>query len=144
MDETGNDARAAGRSSRRRRAAWLTGPLCLVAAVAAALLVRRGPGAAFAATAGVLVAACLSWIVTSVFLPAYPDRTCPRCGEERLVRRDRASTRGVRCTACGFEDASASSFTMAEEEGALEPLVLRERGRRGRPEARVAGPEQDE
>ena len=39
------------------------------------------------------------------------------------------STRGIRCTACGFRDPDASSFLMAEEEGPLEPTVLRERGR---------------
>ena len=72
---------------------------------------------------------CLVWVLVSVFFPARADRSCPRCGEESLERLDRTRTTGIRCRACGFRDEQASAWLMAEEEGPLEEIVLRERGR---------------
>lgn len=74
----------------------------------------------------------LVWVMVSVFWPARADRTCPRCGAERLVRADPRTTLGVRCEACGHEDLEVSSWLLAEDEGdALEEMVISQR-RRGR------------
>lgn len=86
---------------------------------------------------GAMVVASLAWIAISSLWPGKPERKCPECGREALARKDARSHRGIRCSACGFEDESASSFMMAEEEGTLEETVLRERGRGGEVQGRV-------
>jgi hypothetical protein len=45
------------------------------------------------------------------------------------VRLDRTTARGLRCPACGFRDETRSAFFLAEEEGPLERIALKERGR---------------
>ena len=54
--------------------------------------------------AGVLVLVVVAWILGSVFSPAVPDRTCPRCGEDGLVRLRKGQMLGVRCVRCDFVD----------------------------------------
>lgn len=118
---------------------WLTGPLLFATAVAGTVIVTQGGARLFGWTVGSLVVVGLGWVLVSSLFPAEPDRTCPACGVEALVRADPLTTRGVRCTACGHDDPEASSFLIAEDEGPLEPAVLRERGRaRGRIRRTVA------
>jgi len=109
------------------RGAWLVPPLVLGAIVAGALLVMRGPDSAFAVAFGILLGVGLLWVLVSSLFPNRPDRGCPACGEPALVRLSRASTQGLRCRRCDWVDEDASSFFLAEEEGPIEPIVLRER-----------------
>lgn len=69
----------------------------------------------------------LLWVLAASFWPASADRKCPACGEERLERLDPETTMGVRCTACGHVDETKTGWFLAEEEGPLEELVLRQR-----------------
>ena len=45
------------------------------------------------------------WVFGCIFTPAIPDRTCPKCKHEALVRPRKDPMLGVRCENCGFEDA---------------------------------------
>ena len=54
---------------------------------------------------GILAGAWMLWILISAMSPSKPDRRCPRCGEEGLVKITRGAP-GVRCEVCGFEDAT--------------------------------------
>jgi hypothetical protein len=117
---------------------WLAGPLCLAAVFLVAFLVLRvpdeGPGAWLGWALGAPAGLAVLWVLVSALHPAKPERTCPSCGEEGLVRLERDSTRGLACERCGHVDRAASSFLLAEAEGPLEPTVLRERrGRRAAP-----------
>lgn len=109
------------------RAAWLVLPLSMAAAAGGCWLALRHPAWLFpiVATAGAGLA--FLWVFVSSLSPSLADRTCPECGAESLVRLDPDTTQGVRCTACGHRDGSASSFFLAEEEGPLEEIVLAER-----------------
>ena len=53
--------------------------------------------------AGGLVLAFAVWILVSVLSPAIPDRTCPGCNKDGLVKI-RRGVPGVRCEFCGFVD----------------------------------------
>lgn len=109
---------------------WLLPPLLLTAAVGGASLVLWRPAWLSGAVLTVLVGAGFLWVIVGVFWPASADRTCPECGEEALERLDPSSTTGLRCSDCGHVDAEATGWFLAEEEGPLEELVLRQRGRR--------------
>lgn len=115
---------------RRAWLAWLVAPACLAAVLAAAALVLRGPDGLFGVALTALLGLGFLWIAVSVFSPAKADRRCPSCGALALERLDAGTTRGLRCAACGWTDAAASSFYLAEEEGPLETIVLRERAER--------------
>ena len=107
---------------------WLVAPLLLAATSASILLVLRGPDELFGVAFGLVLALGLAWILVSSLFPARADRTCPECGKRALTRLDPHSTHGLRCRACGWRDASASAFLLAEDDGdALEDIVLRER-----------------
>jgi len=112
------------------RASWLVAPLFLGAVLGALVLLRLGPESLLR---GFLVAVCalpLVWVFVSIFYPASADRRCPSCHEESLVRTRLDDLQGLHCTRCGFADEHASSWKFAEEgEEALEPFVLRDRGR---------------
>ena len=112
-----------------RLASWLIPPLLLGSAVIGVVLVTQGGSALFGWTVGGLISLGLLWVLVSSLFPAEPDRTCPECGGETLVRMDPNTTHGIRCVACAFEDAEASSFLMAEQEGPLEATILGQRGR---------------
>ena len=102
----------------------------LAAACLPLLLILRRPAGLVGWVGGLALTVGLLWVVTSVLWPGRAERGCPECGEERLQRLDPETTVGVRCAACGFTDASRSSWLFAEEEGRpLEPAVLRERNR---------------
>ncbi len=111
------------------RHSWLI-PLVLLGAVGvgAVLVLARPP---WLAPLGLwaLFGLCATWLGVSVFWPAKTNRECPKCGEEALVRLDDQTTIGVRCEACGQVDREATSWFIAEEEGPLEEVVLRQRGR---------------
>lgn len=124
-----NGARTGTRGRGRASLIWLMGPLLLVVGIVAVILVTQGEAALFGWTIGVFFAVGLGWVLVSSLFPAEPDRTCPECSGETLVRIDPLSTRGIRCVSCGFRDEDASSFLMAEQEGSLEPAILMERGR---------------
>jgi len=50
-----------------------------------------------------IVALAAIWILASVLSPAVPNRTCPKCHGEGLVKPRRGEL-GVRCEICGFAD----------------------------------------
>lgn len=52
---------------------------------------------------GALAALWLVWVLVSAMSPAKPDRKCPGCGKEGLVKICRGEP-GVRCELCGFRD----------------------------------------
>jgi len=118
-------------SSRRHAlAGWLVAPLALVSVAAGVLLVVESPQGLFGVVFGSALALGLVWVLACSLFPATADRTCPECNRKGLVRLDRRTTRGVRCARCGFRDATASSFLLAEDEGVpLESTVLHERDR---------------
>lgn len=122
----------ASQIERLARGAWLLPVFVLAAIVAAFALLHHGPERLFAYALGVLFATGFLWIGISIFWPARADRACPGCGREAVERLDPRTTQGLACRACGWRDASASSWFLAEEEGPLEELVLRERAERRR------------
>lgn len=109
------------------RIAWAI-PLVMLGAIAVGvLIVRNAPGWIGPAMVSVLVGAGLLWVGVSVFWPAKADRKCPRCEEEALERLDPDTTQGLKCASCGFVDEQATGWFLAEDEGPLEDLVLRQR-----------------
>jgi hypothetical protein len=108
-------------------------PALMLASIALAFaLIRSHPlGLARALALGAVVA-ILSWIVTSALWPARADRRCPVCRTDSLARKDPRATVGVTCTRCGYADAEASAWLLAEEEGPLERTVIEERAARRR------------
>jgi len=50
-----------------------------------------------------VVAAATIWVLISTLSPAVPNRECPRCGEQGLVKIRRGEP-GVRCERCDFRD----------------------------------------
>ena len=54
---------------------------------------------------GGIALAFLGWIVISVLWPSKPDRRCPHCGQEGLIKLRRGEP-GVVCELCGFRDES--------------------------------------
>lgn len=105
-------------------------PSLLAATACAVAFVLRGPDQVFGIAAAVLFGLAILWILISVFSPARAERICSSCGAEALRRLDPQTTRGIICAACGFVDEQHSAFLLAEEEGPLEPIVLRERALR--------------
>lgn len=110
---------------------WLLPVVLLLAAGSAITFVLRGAGGIFGWVVGALVVTSLLWVMISVLWPPTADRTCPTCGAEAVRRLDPSTTQGLLCGACGWRDETASSWLLAEEEGPLEDVVLRSRGRSG-------------
>lgn len=105
-------------------------PTALLAAVCGgSALILWQPAWLTGAVVGTVLCAGLLWVAASALWPAKADRSCPECGENTLVRLDPETATGLLCSACGHEDREASSWFLAEEEGPLEDLVLRQRGR---------------
>ncbi|MBI3724379.1 hypothetical protein HY251_10565 [bacterium] len=50
------------------------------------------------------LAAPILWLIVSSLRPAFPDRTCPKCGKHTLRLLVPGEKTGVRCPACGFRD----------------------------------------
>jgi hypothetical protein len=124
--------RAGRRRRSRQRGGWLIAPLMLAAVAAGLLFVLRGPDQVFGVAFAAVLVLGIGWILVSALLPGRAERTCPACGGAGLERLDPQTTQGLRCGLCGWRDESASSFLLAEEEGPLEDIVLRQRraGRR--------------
>jgi len=102
----------------------------LLAVTLGAVIVRGRPRVLLGVVLGVMLLVPVVWVAVSALWPARADRACPGCGHDTLVRRDPASTVGLECPSCGWCDETASSWLLAEEEGPLEDVVLRQRGRR--------------
>ena len=118
------------------RYSWLF-PLAFLGAVGAgAALILWQPPWLTGAVVAVLLGTGVLWVAVSALWPAKADRNCPECSEDTLVRLDPKTATGLRCSACGYEDPEASSWFLAEEEGPLEDLVLRQRGRSSHTEGR--------
>ena len=107
-------------------------PLVMLASVGLVLvLVVRPGGAPSPLVIGGIVVLLFAWIGVSVLWPARADRSCPDCKQPALVRIDPTSAVGLRCTACAWNDTTASGWYLAEEElEALEPLALEQRRRK--------------
>jgi hypothetical protein len=113
----------------------------LAAVVLGGYLVRNPPRGSLGIVLGSLLVLALGWIFVSVLWPARADRTCPACGAKALVRVDPDETHGLECAECGWRDETTSAWLIAEEEGPLEDVVLRQReARRG---AKAGGPGMD-
>ena len=115
-------------ASKVTRSSWLIGIYLLFASLGAGAIGFLGPVGLFMWVVGGGVVLMVVWVIVCALSPAQADRRCPSCGQDGLVRLDPESHRGLRCEVCGWQDESASSFFLAEEEGALEPVVLKERG----------------
>ena len=111
------------------RAPWIISLILLSSVLTGGALIVWQPDWLAGALIAVVLGAGFLWVAVSVFWPARADRRCPRCGEEALERLDPDTTTGLRCTACEFVDEDASGWFLAEDEGPLEELVLRGRGR---------------
>ncbi|MCA8980420.1 MAG: hypothetical protein H6831_09735 [Planctomycetes bacterium] len=124
---------------------WLVPVLPFVflgATLAGVWIVKRGPIGLFGALIAVAIVLGFGWFLASTFLPAAPaDRTCPACGaEDGLGPAFEDTTRGVACRACDYLDETASAWMIAEEDGPLESVVLRERAARRTPRENLGPP----
>ena len=107
---------------------WFVPPLALAAIGVGFVVVRARPANLFPWVVGALVLGVVGWVLISALTPAKADRRCPQCGADSLERLYRNTTRGLRCGRCAWQDETASSFFLAEDElTALEDVVLHER-----------------
>jgi hypothetical protein len=111
---------------------WLAPLVLLGAALGGVALVRGGSTDWFGVILVALAGLPAAWVLVSALSPGKADRRCPACGREALARRSPDSAQGLRCNACGWADEEASAWLLAEEEGALDDIVLAERGRPAR------------
>jgi hypothetical protein len=109
---------------------WLVPPLFLTAVGIGVGIVIHQPLGLWGWALAICFAVPVGWLLVSILWPGKPDRTCPECGAEALERSDPRTTTGLVCSACGWDDETASGWLMAEEEGPLEEIVLQQRGRR--------------
>jgi hypothetical protein len=112
-----------------RTFAWCAPAVFLLAVGAGVWIVFHRPLGLFAGVLAALAAVPVGWVIVSALWPARAERRCPSCGKDALARLDPRASHGLVCRACGHRDASASAWLLAEEEGALEEMVLTERGR---------------
>jgi hypothetical protein len=113
--------------------AWCAPALFLLAVAVGVAIVFHGPLALFGAVLAALALVPVGWVLVSALLPAKAERRCRACGKDALARLDERATHGLVCRACGWSDASASAWLLAEEEGPLEGIVMAERGRKSPP-----------
>lgn len=103
-------------------------PLLLLGAVGLAVaVINLGADSLVGWVGGAVGGVVVLWVLAASLWPAKADRTCPQCGEDALERLDPDTTMGLRCTACGHTDPTKSGWFLAEDEGPLEELVLRQR-----------------
>lgn len=129
LEERAQRARARNQAQLARLAggAWLAPPLLLAAVVAAFALLRHGPDPLFGYALAAIFGLAGAWAALSIFWPSKPDRACPSCGRADLARIDPRTSLGLVCRSCAWRDESASGWFLAEDEGALEGIVLRQR-----------------
>ena len=120
-------------SSPRGLVAWLAPGVLLGGVLVGVALVRGGSSAWFGLVIGALVVVPAAWVLISALHPARAERRCPACAAEALERCSADSTTGLRCRSCSWTDPEASAWTLAEEEGPLERMVLAARGRKDAP-----------
>ncbi len=90
------------------RSPFLTGIFSIGSFVlaGAVFLVLREKAVTVAVTMGLIaLVAPILWLLVSAMRPALPDRTCPSCNRESLRLLVPGVREGVRCPACGFQDA---------------------------------------
>ena len=76
-----------------------------LAVAALGFLLLRDHAVAVALTLGVgALLLPIFWLLVSAMRPAFPDRKCPKCGEESLRLLRPGERVGVRCPRCGLED----------------------------------------
>jgi len=109
--------------------AWLFPLVMMLAVVLGAVIVRGQPRVALGVILTLMLLIPVVWVLVSVLWPGTADRGCPGCGEDTLVRSNPESTVGLECPSCGWHDEVASGWFLAEEEGLMEDIVLRQRGR---------------
>ena len=83
--------------------AWLLAPAWLLAALGLTAIAALSWSWLPALLIGGIVLMLLVWLFVSILSPAVPDRTCPRCREQGLVKIRRGEP-GVVCERCGFRD----------------------------------------
>jgi hypothetical protein len=93
-----------------------------VCAAAFWLLRDHAQGVAISIGVGALVVPIL-WLLVSSLRPAMPDRKCPKCGQESLRLFERGKREGVRCPACGFQDAEMYVAYLIDVDDALDEPV---------------------
>lgn len=94
--------RSPGNNGLSRGSAWLPLLWLVVTGLGIALLVLLWDFVPYI-VAGTLVGSFALWILVSTLWPSRPDRTCPRCKAEGLVKIRRGQP-GVHCERCGFRD----------------------------------------
>lgn len=114
-----------------RPSAWIPFlvPLILLGAIglAAAVLALK-PDSILSWVGYGVAGLLLLWLAGTTFWPARADRACPECGQDALERMDPATTMGLCCTQCTYQDPLASGWFLAEEEvEGLDDLVRQQR-----------------
>ena len=77
--------------------------LWILIVAGAAMLLASASNWLGAVVGTVLLSAAGLWILVSVLWPSAPDRRCPACRKNGLVKIRRGEP-GVRCELCGFRD----------------------------------------
>lgn len=142
------DSRASAEPASSGPPRWLVPVLPFVflgATLTGVWIVKSGPTGLFGALIAVAIVLGFGWLLASALLPAAPaDRRCPACGTENgLAPAFEDTTRGVACRSCDYLDETASAWMIAEEDGPLESVVLRERAARRALNAPTAQPENE-
>jgi ribosomal protein S27AE len=115
------------RKTRSEQLGWFVPFALLIGVGFGVWITRQEPRGLLAPILGLGLGLPIVWIVISALWPGKADRLCPRCGSNELARLDPRSTYGLRCGACDYQDDEASGWLLAEEEGALEEIVLSQR-----------------
>ena len=58
----------------------------------------------FMIVVGGICAVVIFWVLGCIFTPAIPNRHCPKCSKEGLVKIKKGEPSGVRCEHCDFVD----------------------------------------
>jgi hypothetical protein len=130
-----------GEGLSRARLLWLGPVLLLGAVVLGAGIVLAGPLACSGSCSAGWRSCPPDGSSSRRCGPRAPSGAVPPAARTRSRGSTRAPTHGLVCRACGWRDASASAWLLAEEEGPLEEIVLAERGRARARRPRWTAPE---